>query len=393
MINEIAWAGTASTRANDEWFELYNNSDQDIDLTGWKVAVSGAQINLVTSTMRNKIISAHGYYLLERKEDDVIKDIGADAIYPYTIPTGFNNGGEKLELFRADGVKVDEVDASGGWFAGDKVKYRSMERLDSTKSGNDPANWQSNLGYRPTGYNANDPHVYGSPRQSNLGYIVLVGAQEETVRTLDIKNSPYVVWSYQIPAGKTLNIEPDVTILLVLGGTMEINGSLNALGTQDKPVNFIPYATSTWWANLRFNNSTSTLNFVNVKKGDRVTRLPQNLDGMILANNSNLTINNSAIWDSEANAIGGTDSVFNISNSTIGASVKSNKTYGINTRGGILSLDNVIFNNVYVGVEAGNLAISPPVLKKKNMPADNFINVDYLAEPLLWWNSASSTTP
>ena len=121
MINEIAWAGTASTRANDEWFELYNNSDQDIDLTGWKVAVSGAQINLVTSTMRNKIISAHGYYLLERKEDDVIKDIGADAIYPYTIPTGFNNGGEKLELFRADGVKVDEVDASGGWFAGDKV--------------------------------------------------------------------------------------------------------------------------------------------------------------------------------------------------------------------------------------------------------------------------------
>lgn len=390
VINEVAWAGTASTRSNDEWFELYNNTDQDIDLTGWRVLVSGAPINLVTSTMRRKIISAHGYYLLERSEDTVIRDIAADAIYPYTIPTGFNNGGEKLELFKPNGDKVDEVDASGDWFAGDNVKYRSMERIDAAKNGNDRANWQSNLSNRPTGQNASNAPVYGSPRQSNFGFIMLNSSQEETIKTLDIKNSPYVIWSYQVPAGKTLNIDQGVDIFLLTYGSLTIDGSLNALGTQDKPINFVPYPTSTSWANLKFNNSTSTLNFVNIRRGDTVTRLWQNLDGMILAKNSNLIINNALIWDSEANAIGGTDSIYNISNTTIGASVKNNKTYGINIRGGVLSLDNVVFNNLYVGVEGGSPAST--VLQKKNMPNSNFINVDYPFEPSSWWNSASSTT-
>jgi hypothetical protein len=132
---------------------------------------------------------------------------------------------------------------------------------------------------------------------------------------------------------------------------------------------------------------------VNLRRGDRTTRLLQNLDGMILAKNSNLTINNALIWDSEANAIGGTDSVFNISNTTIGATVKNNKTYGINVRGGKLSLDNVVFNNLYVGVEAGGSVDPHPVLEKKNMYDTNFINVDYIAEPLTWWNAVSSTSP
>lgn len=388
VINEIAWAGTASNRADDEWFELFNNTDHEIDLTGWKIYVSGKQVNL--TTINNKTIAARGYYLLERKEDSVIRDIGADAIY--SLSGGFNNKGEKLELLNPDGVKVDEADASGGWFAGDK--YHSMERLDPAKDGNDPTNWQTNINYRPTGINAANAPVYGSPRQSNFGYIMLSGIQEDEVRTLDIKNTPYVVWSYQVPIGKNLNIEAGVDIFLITYGTIEINGSLNAIGAHDKPINFISYPTSTAWANLRFNNSTSTFNFVNLRRGDRITRLPQNLDGMILAKNSNLTINNVLIWDSEANAIGGTDSVFNISNTTIGATVKNDKTYGINTRGGELNLDNVSFTNLFVGLEAGCSDCSHPVLKKKNMYDTNFTNVDFIAEPLIsWWNAASSTSP
>ncbi|MEK9132178.1 MAG: lamin tail domain-containing protein [Patescibacteria group bacterium] len=391
VINEVAWAGTASSRADDEWFELYNNTDQEIDLTDWKIFVSGTRVNL--TKVNNKNIAARGYYLLERKEDSVVRDIGADAIY--SLSGGFNNKkGEKLELFKPNDVKVDEVDASGGWFAGTtSIKYRSMERLDATKNGSDPTNWQSNQGSRPTGQNTMWLPVYGSPRQSNFGYLVLESLQEESVRTLDMKNSPYVVWSYTVPVGKTLNIDPDVNILLQLGGTMEVNGSLNALGTQDKPVNFLPYVSSTSWANLRFNNSTSTFNFVNFRRGDRITRLFQNLDGMILAKNSNLTISSSLIWDSEANAIGGTDSIFNISNTTIGATVKNNKTYGINVRGGILNLDNVSFSNLYVGVEAGGSVDPHPELHKNNTPDTNFTDVAYIAEPLTWWNAVSSTSP
>ena len=83
--------------------------------------------------------------------------------------------------------------------------------------------------------------------------------------------------------------------------------------------------------------------------------------------------------------------MFAISNTTIGASVKNNKTYGINTRGGVLSLDNVSFTNLNVGVEAGGSSDPHPELHKINMAAPNFINVDYPFEPASWWNSASST--
>ncbi|MEK7131713.1 MAG: lamin tail domain-containing protein, partial [Patescibacteria group bacterium] len=349
VINEVAWAGTASNFSNDEWFELYNNTDQDIDLTGWKILASGAQVNL--TKINNKIISAHGYYLLERKEDFVIRDMTADVIY--TLSGGFNNKGEKLELFKSNGAKVDEVDASDGWFAGDNTKYRSMERLDPAKNGSDPANWQSNQGYRMTGLNANWGHVYGSPRQPNFGYVVLEQSQEEDVKTLDIKNSPYVVQYYVVPAGKTLNINPGVSVLLPVNGVLEINGSLNALGESDKRISFLPYVSSSKWGTLKFSNSTSTLSFVNLKHGNSIPRLPQNQNGMIWANNSNLTINNTLLWDSETNAIGGTDSALNISNSTIGADTKNQNLFGINTRGGALNLDNVSFINLSVGVEAG----------------------------------------
>ena len=143
---------------------------------------------------------------------------------------------------------------------------------------------------------------------------------------------------------------------------------------------------------MKFNNSTSTLNFVNLKHGNSIPRLPQNQNGMIWANNSNLTINNSLIWDSETNAIGGTGSVFNISNSTIGADIKNQNLYGVNIRGGVLSLDNVNFINLLAGVEAGCGDCAHPELHKNNMSDANFTNVDYIAEPLLdWWNAASST--
>ena len=36
LINEVAWMGTAVS-ANDEWLELYNQTEQEIDLAGWKL--------------------------------------------------------------------------------------------------------------------------------------------------------------------------------------------------------------------------------------------------------------------------------------------------------------------------------------------------------------------
>jgi len=56
VINEVAWAGTQCS-ANDEWIELYNNTSEAIDLTGWVLkAVDGSPIITLQG-----IISPCGY--------------------------------------------------------------------------------------------------------------------------------------------------------------------------------------------------------------------------------------------------------------------------------------------------------------------------------------------
>jgi len=39
VISEIAWMGT-TTSHTDEWIELYNNTTDDVDLSGWTLAAA-----------------------------------------------------------------------------------------------------------------------------------------------------------------------------------------------------------------------------------------------------------------------------------------------------------------------------------------------------------------
>jgi len=107
VINEIAWMGSAAS-TDDEWIELYNNTDSAIDLSGWTLASEdGAPTINLSGT-----IPAHGYFLLERTDDNTVSDIAADLIYSGAL----GNTGEKLQLKDDSGQLVDEVDCSGGWF-------------------------------------------------------------------------------------------------------------------------------------------------------------------------------------------------------------------------------------------------------------------------------------
>ena len=87
VINEIAWMGT-QVSYNDEWVELYNNTDLEINLSGWRlVAEDGTpEISLAG------VISANGFYLLERTNDETIPGTPADQIYTGAL----GNNGENL---------------------------------------------------------------------------------------------------------------------------------------------------------------------------------------------------------------------------------------------------------------------------------------------------------
>lgn len=113
IINEIAWMGT-EVSTSDEWLELYNSGNEEVDLSGWVLfATDGTpSINISQKSVSNPpVISAGGFFLLERTDDTTVPNINADAIYTGAL----GNGGEKLILNNADGSTVDTVDGLDGW--------------------------------------------------------------------------------------------------------------------------------------------------------------------------------------------------------------------------------------------------------------------------------------
>jgi hypothetical protein len=119
VINEIAWMGTAAS-ANNEWLELKNLSNANLDLSGWilNAADGSPKINL------SGIIPVGGFFLLERTSDDSVPEVTADLIYAGAL----GNGGEILELKDGAGNLIDKIDAAAGWPAGDNTAKQTMER-------------------------------------------------------------------------------------------------------------------------------------------------------------------------------------------------------------------------------------------------------------------------
>lgn len=157
VINEIAWMGTDAA-ATDEWIELYNYGDSDISLDGWKLFAADGSPEIALSGS----IVAHGYYLIERSEDDLATDI------PYNMYfTGaLSNEGEVLLLLDSAGNNVDTA-GSGAWYAGSNSPKASMERIDSRGSGTDDSNWAENDGSVMVGSDAADNPIHGTPGYSN----------------------------------------------------------------------------------------------------------------------------------------------------------------------------------------------------------------------------------
>lgn len=161
IISEVAWGGTAANSA-DEWIELHNPSAVPLNLADWTLSDGGTiQITLTG------IISAEGFYLLERTDDDTISDIPADQFYTGAL----SNSGESLELRDSGGLLVDTANSDGGgWPAGSgSPDYLSMER-NGPEAGDTDADWHSNDTIERNGLDADGNPINGTPRQPNSGW-------------------------------------------------------------------------------------------------------------------------------------------------------------------------------------------------------------------------------
>jgi len=171
VINEIAWSGTAAS-TSDEWIELYNPTEESVDLTGWILVFGETTIQL--GAEGDNTIEAGDYFLLERTDDGTVSDVEANVLYTGAL----SNNGVAIELQNAAGEIVERVNTpETGWPAGTtgdgEPAYASMERVDPVS---DVAEWASNDGRIRNGTDANGDPLNGTPGGENSARVIALAA-------------------------------------------------------------------------------------------------------------------------------------------------------------------------------------------------------------------------
>ncbi len=172
VINEIAYKGTQAS-SYDEWYELYNNTGGDIDLTGWTLSAADGTPSIALSGT----IVSKGFFLLERSSDT---DVSPAANQIYAGAT--EDTGEDLKLTNSGGATVDEVDCTSGWFVSLSAGY-SMERKDPTSSGSLSSNWAVCITTGPE-TDANGTQINGTPGRQNSVYEIFDSSAPAAIQNL-----------------------------------------------------------------------------------------------------------------------------------------------------------------------------------------------------------------
>jgi len=176
VINEIGWRGTSASTTLDEWIELYNDSEYDIDLTGFVLRdASQKELSRLSGS-----IGAQSYYLIERGDDNVISDVSADLVSDLGAPGGTEalpDSGFYLELAgpSSDGsLRVyDKTPANFNpqaqctWDEC-QTQYFSFERRQANKDGDNTNNWDfAGLHNQKNGHDRNGGELIMTPRRMN----------------------------------------------------------------------------------------------------------------------------------------------------------------------------------------------------------------------------------
>ncbi len=212
-INEIAWMGTTNS-ANDEWIELCNNTNSQINLAGWELISRDGSLKINLAGM----IPAAGFYLLERTDDKSSPGVTADQIYKGAL----TNSGKSLQLYDNQGDLIDSVDCASGWFGGDNQTKQTMERKNSLQVGNDSQNWQTseNPAGTPKTQNSEgailDKKVSVSNKNQLAGkYEPIPSEEDETITDLKNKGAA-AIGEFSNETGQRKDVFPLSALLIAL---------------------------------------------------------------------------------------------------------------------------------------------------------------------------------
>lgn len=216
VINELAWAGS-SLSAQDEWIELKNTTDTEIDISGWQLTKNTGEEQLMITIPEGSSVPPGGYFLISNYPagESVL------AIEPDLVDSSItlSNSNLQIKLYSGDWTQVENlVDTAGDGgdpkvLGGDNLMKSSMER-DSDYTG-----WHSALVAVNLDVGPSDPDL-GTPAAANS--IPIPPPTLESV--FPTETEPTDIFEVEEIQGTNFSVDPVPTIQLVLD-SQTVNGS------------------------------------------------------------------------------------------------------------------------------------------------------------------------
>ncbi len=145
VINELMWMGTSAS-TSDEFLELRNLTDQDIDLSDWVIENAGFAGSDLTIPF-GSLIPANGYFLITNFDpSNPLSKLNDTNVSPDWITTSLTLLNSDVQYVLTDDTSftIDVADdGDGAPFAGNSSLYYSMERNTTPGEGTKASSWHT----------------------------------------------------------------------------------------------------------------------------------------------------------------------------------------------------------------------------------------------------------
>ncbi|MEI6039778.1 MAG: lamin tail domain-containing protein [Candidatus Berkelbacteria bacterium] len=213
FINELMWSGGKTSY--DEWVELYNAGDTDVDISGWQITyLSGGTEKLMLTFPADSKIESDSYFLISHyaKGSSSILDISPDLV---DKGVSLSNDTLQIKLYKGDWQdKTLLVDVAGDGktpLAGKNTSSEkfSMERTSDYDDGSLSDSWQTAV--KLVNLLASDTVSYlGTPGEENSSKPKMLKPLAPTELLPDnksIENTQNITFSWQEKDTQNLTYE------------------------------------------------------------------------------------------------------------------------------------------------------------------------------------------
>jgi len=179
VINEIMWMGSVDNE-NNEWIELKNMTDEEIDISNWRIngAGKGKGENAHLQIPNGYSIKANSYFLIlkeksNKTEINLTEDLGKDQGMDNKSGMDLLDEGEELRPSAKEGLVLDVAwKDNENWPAGESKDglNKSMQRNLDSGDGKEAENWNTANIFEANGkvYWKSEDKNFGTPRNENI---------------------------------------------------------------------------------------------------------------------------------------------------------------------------------------------------------------------------------